>query len=114
MPILHMKADLATRLSPVSLRPYLLQDMAGISYPYPKLQPRGWAALPQEALPYIIQTFWLPASFVPLAFYCFILFFSSLSLDLPVSTHGPAQSGHVHSGLSQMSLPLAMISLYRQ
>jgi hypothetical protein len=33
--------------------------------------------------------------------------FSPFSLSLPlISRHGPAQSGHVYSGLSQVSLPL--------
>jgi hypothetical protein len=43
--ILHVKADLAS--------------LPGIPSPQPWIcQPRGWAALPPEALPYIIQTFW--------------------------------------------------------
>lgn len=34
-----------------SLKPYLLQGMAGIFYPLPPtLQPEGWAALPPEGL----------------------------------------------------------------
>ena len=54
----------------------------------------GGSNLPPEALPSIVETFWLPTTlFVPL---------SLLSLSL----QGPAQPGHAHSGLSQMCLPL--------
>lgn len=48
--------------------PYLLQGMAGIPCPLPQtLQPRGWVAPPPEALPYIIQPFWILTLFITFA-----------------------------------------------
>lgn len=61
----------------------------------------GWHTWPPWALPYVIQTFWFPTPFAPLASWLLYL--------VPLSPHGPAQSGHAHSGRSQMSLLLAVL-----
>lgn len=53
---------------PASLSPDLLQCMADIlCLLVSTVQCREWTVLPQEILPFIIQTFCLPALFVPLA-----------------------------------------------
>lgn len=82
------------------LSPYLFQGTASRQYPLPGTsQPRAWAVLPTETLPYTIQTFWLPilCTFGLLA----AVFGSLLSLSLP-SPH--MTQGQDHSGLSQMPL----------
>jgi hypothetical protein len=66
---------------PASLSPYLA---------YPVFQPRSWAALPPEALPYIMQTSWSPLSLPPLPSPSFLLSliapFLSLHSNLPTVT----------------------------
>ena len=59
--------------------------------PYPKLSsPVGWAVLP-----YIIWPYWLPA----LSLYLWVSWLLHLIFfHFPLSPHGTAQTGHVHSG----------------
>lgn len=45
---------------------------------------------------------------------CCTWFFSCLLFSPSLPLHGPAQSAHFHSGLSQKSLPLAVLTLYLQ
>jgi hypothetical protein len=66
----------------------------------------GWHTLAPVALLYITQPFWLPAPFI----YLPPSWLLGLALLSYFSSHGPAQSGPVHSGFFQMSLPLAMLS----
>lgn len=71
--------------SPASLRPYLLQSMAGMPQPLPRtLQPSGWASLPPEALPYVIQTIWLlPLFYLLPSWLLHLVPLSAFSLPLP-------------------------------
>lgn len=74
---------------------------------YPKLlQPRdiNWTELLPDAFHSIIQTFCLPSPFLVYSLPSWPL---GLALPSPF-THGVAQSGHDHSGLSQMSLSLTI------
>lgn len=101
---------LATRLSqhPSVLTYYRVRP--AIPGPYPKLQSRGWTVLPQPTLPYVIQPFWFPSPLVyPVPSWPPGLLVPWLSP--PPSLHGLAQ-GHVHSGPSQTSLPLATCSFF--
>lgn len=68
------------------------------------LHPRGWAALPLEALLCTIQIFWLPALFELLTSWLLHLSLISFSPFSPHRAHN-----HDYSGLSQMSLPLIFI-----
>lgn len=70
--------------------------------PYPKvLQLRGQAAFPAASFPYIIQTFLV----TPLLFG----YPGGCSwFPFPFSSH--TAQGHVHFGLSHVSLPLALLS----
>ena len=87
--------------SPSIPHPYLLQGIVGIPCPLPRtLQPRGSATISPEALPYIIQTFLGTCPFLylwPLG--CCSWFSSPPPWPYP-------------SGLSQLCLPLAMLSLF--
>lgn len=94
VPVYHVKVDSGL---PAALHP------SWLSYPtpYPELSNPGGSAV----LLYLIQPFWLLTLFVPLA--------SWLHHMIPLPSppqfpHGLAQSGHDHSGLSQMSPPLTM------
>lgn len=88
---------------PATLSPYLLLVMTAIPCHYPKLlQHRGWAALT-----YIIQTFWLLLLLLRCPGCC-TWFFSFPCLFPSPSLH--MAQGHAHSGLSQVCLPLAMLS----
>lgn len=74
-------------------------------------QTLGWAALPLEALPYISQPFWFSTPpFVSLPFALFAAAPGSLVFPFLSSCPHMAQD-HVHSGLSQIALPLTMLSL---
>lgn len=85
------------------------------AYPatYPKLfQPRFWAALPTATLLHIIHPSWLPRLwFTPCPPGLLVSWLSCHHLSLSLLTsHGQAL-GYTHSGLSQMSLALTIVSL---
>lgn len=69
---------------------------------YPAFYPKGWASLLPAVLPHIIQPGYL-------VFLISHLLSWPLDLALPAPSLNVAQ-GHVHSGLSKMSLCLAMLS----
>lgn len=85
------------------LSPYVLQGMAGIPLPLAQLS-SSEAQLPFPMYHFGYGT--LLAQAAPLG--------QQLLFALPFSfSHGPFQSGRVHSGLSQMSLILTIISLFK-
>lgn len=92
--------------------PSILQSLLSrLDYPalYSKLlHLRGWAALPLATLPYIIQLLCLPGISSGLYFPGFLVWLFLLPL---LYTHMTSQSTQTHSEPSQMSLPLALVSL---
>ena len=86
---------LGCHIFPASFSPYLLEY--------------GWLTTltSPEELPYIIHPFCLPAHFLPFSLLAAEPGFPSLS-SLPSPD---MVQGHVHSTLSQMLMPLAMLSL---
>lgn len=88
--------------------------MARILSPEP-FKPRGWVVPPPPsrpvALPYVIQPFgllWVFYFFSP--FNPLVSGSHSSPFLLPLPPLGPAQGDHIHSGLSQMSPPLVVLS----
>lgn len=86
---------------PVTEPSWLAYHPTPTTPPHTLLSPGSWAALP-----YIIWPFWLPTLF------CTFWPPSSCIWFTPPHPHphGATQSGNVYSGLSQMSLPLAVLS----
>lgn len=104
VPILTYQSRPGLQVSPVTLSPYLFQCMTGIPvYSELSSQRLGGPFL------YIIQSFWFPVPSPPL-FKPFALLATCCTWfsSLPLSPH--VAQGHVHCGLSQTSLPLAMLS----
>lgn len=90
--------------SPGTLSPNLLQGPSGCGIPSPLP-----GTYPAQGLYVLPPWFWLLSRLI--SWPRLLLLVSSFSLlPCPFSSRGPSQSGCVHSGFSQRSLPLAMLS----
>lgn len=99
--IYHLPGGPGCQVLPESLSPHMLRYMVGMYHPLPSTSPAQGLGCPSSGhLSYIMPSlFWSPGLLVyPLPSRSPGLL--TLPFPLPFSLQGPAQSGHVPSGLS--------------